>query len=471
MHWKEVLPSNRYIAFTRESLHEWDSAVLTLLYQPLIGSVAYSLYMTLSLDIVKQPSKKVERTHKSLMTFTGQNLDFLFIERKKLEAIGLLTVYRKKEAEEYIYYYQLHSPMSPAAFFNDDLLSVFLYNKLGSKDQYRELRAYFQLTEVELDGLENVTQGFNEVFTSIHPSEMRSGTSEMLETLSSSAPLLGEKGHSASYSMKYEEFDFQQLLAYLPTFIPKEEVEKESSQRLIYQLAFMYKLLPKDMANLIQDAMLHTEQLDLEQLREQAKRRYRMNEKDEPPRLGLRKQSDDAKSLTGPPQTQEEHTIVYFESIAPIEFLEELSDGAKVFEGDIDIIEKLIFEYKLSPGVVNVLLDYIFRVNDQKLSKALAFKIAGHWKRKKISTVKQAMDLAKMENKKTQEFKQNPSRNIPKKQSAYTSKVKQEPLPKWMTDENWQKNQGSEEELEKAKQEAAKYREMLKKKKQQKGGS
>lgn len=471
MHWKEVLPSNRYIAFTRDSIHTWDHDVLTLLYQPLIGSVAYSLYMTLSLDVQKQVDKKIERTHKSLMTFTGQHLDLLFSERKKLEAIGLLTVYRKKEEEEYVYYYHIHSPMNPAAFFHDDLLSVFLYNKIGSKDQYRELRAYFQINDVETDGLENVTQGFNQVFTSIHPSEIRSTSSEMLDNLSSDVPLLGQNSHTPSYSMSTDEFDFQQLLAYLPSFVPKVEVEKESSQRLIYQLAFMYKLAPRDMANMIQDAMLHTDQLDAEQLREHAKRRYRMNEKDEPPRLGLRKQSDSEKSLTGPPKTQEEQTILYFESTAPIEYLEELSDGAKIYEGDMDIIERLIFEYKLSPGVVNVLLDYIFRVNDQKLSKALAYKIANHWKRKKIRTVKEAMELAKKENQKRQEFKQNASGSYPKK-APFTGAVKQEPLPKWMKDEEgWQKNQGSEKDLEKAKQEAAKYREMLKKKKQQKGES
>jgi len=223
------------------------------------------------------------------------------------------------------------------------------------------------------------------------------------------------------------------------------------------------------MANVIQDAMLHAEKLDLDHLRTQAKRRYRMNEKDEPPRLGLRKQPDELKSSKKTPETNEEKLIHYFETTAPIEYLEELSDGAKIYEGDMDIIERLIFEYKLSPGVVNVLLDYIFMVNNQKLSKALAFKIAGHWTRKKISTVKEAMDLAKEENQKSQEF-QTKSEQTYKKNRPYSGAVKKEPLPKWMTDENWQKDQGSEEELKKAKQEAAKYREMLRKKKQEQKG-
>ncbi|PYZ93720.1 hypothetical protein CR194_11235 [Salipaludibacillus keqinensis] len=471
MHWKEVLPSNRYVAYMSEHANPLDHDVLTLLYQPLIGATAYSLYMTLCLDIQKQSSKKVERTHKSLMIFTGQHLDHLFKERKKLEAIGLLTVYRKKEEEEYVYYYHLHPPMNAAQFFRDDLLSVFLYNKLGSKDQYRELRQLFSIEAIDTKELENVTQGFSQVFTSIHPSELKSTNPEMLEMLSSTDSLVGRPEPNSPYQMGEGDFDFQQLTAYLPSFIPKEELEKPKHQRLIYQLAFIYKLPPEEMANVIQDAMLHTDKLDLDELRTQAKRRYRMNEKDEPPRLGLRKQPDELKSLNKVPETNEEKTIHYFETTAPIEYLEELSNGAKVYEGDMDTIERLIFEYKLAPGVVNVLLDYIFMVNDKKLSKPLAFTIAGHWNRKKIRTVKQAMELAIKENQKRQEFKQKPDQPYTKKSRSYAAPVKQEPVPKWMKDEKWQKEEGNEEELVKAKQEAAKYREMLRKKKQQKGES
>lgn len=471
MHWKEVLPSNRYIAYMSDHTNSLDRDVLTMLYQPLIGALAYSLYMTFCVDIQKQPTNKVERTHKALMTLTGQHLDDIFSERKKLEAIGLLSVYRKKEDEEYIYYYHLHPPMNAADFFRDDLLSVFLYNKLGSKEHYLELRQSFMIDQIETNNLENVTRGFNQVFTSIHPSELKSTNPELLEMLSSSAPIVGRSKLTEPYKMDEEvDFDFQQLMAYLPSFIPKEELENSKHQRLIYQLAFIYKLSAEEMANVIQDAMLHAEKLDLDHLRTQAKRRYRMNEKDEPPRLGLRKQPDELKSFKKSPETNEEKIIHYFETTAPIEYLEELSDGAKVYEGDMDIIERLIFEYKLSPGVVNVLLDYIFMVNDKKLSKGLAFKIAGHWKRKKISTAKEAMELAKRENQKSQEYQTKNDRTFTPKSKPYTGAVKKEPLPKWMTDENWQKDEGSEEELEKAKKEAAKYREMLRKKKQEQKG-
>ncbi|MCR6111610.1 DnaD domain protein [Bacillus sp. A301a_S52] len=465
MHWKEVLPSNGYTAYMTDYLQVSDQEVLTLLYQPLIGSVAYSLYMTLAIDVQKQPQKKITRIHKTIMTFTGLHLDAIFSERKKLEALGLMTVYREKEMDEYHYFYHLHPPMSAKDFFNDDLLSVFLYNRLGTKDHYRELRQYFAVSSVDITNKENITQGFSEVFTSLHPSELKSTTPEMLEALSSSIPLTGRLASESSYPIGDSQFDFQKLMDFLPSFVPKEEVEKEQNQRLITQLAFMYKLSPEEMANIVQDAMLHVEQLDDEQLRLQAKRRYRMSEADEPPRLGLRKQPEELATAPKEPKTQEEKIISYFETTAPIEYLEELSDGAKVYEGDIDIIERLIFEYKLTPGVVNVLLDYIFMVNDKKLSKALAFKIAGHWKRKNIQTVQDAMALAKKENQKSQSSKAASVKSISSQGKGYGGQVKKEPQPKWMTDENWQKEDWSTEELEQAKREAAKYRDLLKKNK------
>lgn len=45
--WMELLPIDRYKVSAKGLLHNYDRKVLTMLYQPLIGSRAFSLYMTL----------------------------------------------------------------------------------------------------------------------------------------------------------------------------------------------------------------------------------------------------------------------------------------------------------------------------------------------------------------------------------------------------------------------------------------
>jgi replication initiation and membrane attachment protein len=59
-----------------------------------------------------------------------------------------------------------------------------------------------------------------------------------------------------------------------------------------------------------------------------------------------------------------------------------------------------MYEQKLNPGVVNVLIDYVLKVNNKKLNKDYIETIVGQWKRLKVETVVDAMEVCKKEHKK-----------------------------------------------------------------------
>lgn len=466
LHWKEILPSDRYIAFAKTPLHETDIDVLTLLYQPLIGATAMSLYMTLKSDIQRQKGLHSERTHKFLMIFTGKHLDEIFQERKKLEAIGLLNVYRKKDQDEYVHYYELIPPMNPAAFFADDMLSVFLYNRIGSKELYIKLRKLFQIDQVDRDGIENITRSFDQVFISVHPSEMNSEHPDLLDAIITTEELEKRIELVSQYRLDGKEFEFEKMLSILPNFVSKEEILKEDNKHLIEKMAFLYKLNPMEMGKVVQDSILHTDELDHDEFKKQVKRRYRMNESDKPPRLGMRVQPQPLRVIKQEPLTEEEKQIHYFENTSPVQFMEDWGNGAKVYPGDLDIVEQLMFDYKLEPGVVNVLLEYIFIMHDKKLNKNLAFKIASHWSRANLKTVKEAMDFARKEYAKNDAYQKKKDTPQSNKLTQGTGKKPiQEPLPKWMTDDSWKNEQGNPDEMLEAKKKIAQYKEMLKKNK------
>ncbi|MDG5786960.1 DnaD domain protein [Evansella sp. AB-P1] len=468
MHWKEVLPSDKYIAYMDDRLHETDRDTVTLLYQPLIGALAYSLYMTLVSEVCRNDGKKVEQAHKALMIYTGKNLDEIFQERKKLEAIGLIKVYRQKVGDEFIHYYSIKAPMSPENFFKDDMLSVFLYNRIGSKEQYIKLRNSFRIDRLEEEGeYENITRSFDQVFTSLHPSEMSSNHPEVIDALTFSETLEGRPSHGENYGLMGLDFNYEAMLAFLPPFVPKQQLTLKKNEQLIRKLAFLYKIDANEMSKVIQDSFLHMDELDLMELRKQVKLRYRMKEVDKPPRLGLRVQSEELRTSNKEPMTEEEKQIHYYETTSPIEFMEELGDGAKVYPGDVDIVEQMMFDYKLEPGVVNVLLEYLFFMHDKKLIKNLAFKIASHWSRAKLKTVKEAMTFAKKEYEKNESVRQKQSQEPKNNGKSYSKSksVKAEPLPKWMTDENWNKKSVNNNEWMEAKKKVEQYKEMLKKSK------
>lgn len=457
MQWQEIVPATSFTAFAAGSFSSEQAQSMTMLYQPLIGPVAFSLYMTLITEIHLTPEHRVQGTHKQWMTQTGQHLSLLFEERKKLEAMGLMESYQD-QGEEPAMVYELLMPLAPQAFFQDEMLSVYLYNRIGSKERYRELRSYFLKDSVDTEGMKRVTRGFSEVFTSVHPSEMKSTSSEMQGIITPSGTI-PNTDKQADYTFSEEHIPMQDVLAFLPSFVNKEELYKPANKKCIQQLAFLYKFSGEELAYMIQDTMLHTDYLDVKKLRETAKRKYRMQESDKPPMLGLRTQPAGLHSLKAAPQTEEEMQMHYFDTTSPIEYLHSLSDGAKVYAGDIDIIEELMHDYGLPAGVVNVLVDYLYIVNNGKLAKALAFKIATHWKRKKISTVAEAMALAKQEHEDRKSYKSNQP----------VKAKKQEPLPKWMKNEQPVKKEEPEEDLSKSKAEAARYRELLKRKREKKG--
>ena len=64
----------------------------------------------------------------------------------------------------------------------------------------------------------------------------------------------------------------------------------------------------------------------------------------------------------------------------------------------------MLLDLKLTPGVVNVLIDYVLKVNNQKLNKNYVESIASQWKRLGIETVEEAMNACKKEHKKYIEF-------------------------------------------------------------------
>ena len=126
-----ILPADQYLVINKTVLHSEDRRLLTMLYQPIIGYTAVSLYFTLidDLDSLKQMSEDL--THHHLMATMQLKLEDIMIAREKLEAVGLLKTYVKSGNVNH-YVYLLYSPISANEFFHHPILNIVLYNNLVS---------------------------------------------------------------------------------------------------------------------------------------------------------------------------------------------------------------------------------------------------------------------------------------------------------------------------------------------------
>ena len=125
-----------------------------------------------------------------------------------------------------------------------------------------------------------------------------------------------------------------------------------------------------------------------------------------------------------------------FETISPYELLKSKNDGAEPTARDLKLAEDLIINYGLNQGVVNVLIDYMLKTNNNKLTRNLAETIAGQWSRNKVETVEEAMEIAKKNHK-----------SLKKKVSIKTEyQTKEKELPDWF-DKNIEVKKASDEEI------------------------
>jgi replication initiation and membrane attachment protein len=426
-HWKELIPVDRYTVRSNGVLHDFDRKVLTLLYQPLIGYRALCLYMTLWSELELLSEK--ETTHHSLMALMQCNLKEIYEERLKLEGIGLLKTYVNiaHGDEPKLFIYELQPPLAPEQFFTDGMLNVFLYNRIG-KHKFQQLKQFFSTSAIDQTKFSSVTRSFHDVFASVHIEQMVANIhGEMQEDLqlADGYEYVGRKENT--YHLDDDVFDFELFFAGLSKHMVPRRAITAKVKEAIKKLAFLYGVGPLDMQKIVMSVIDPSYHIDIDALRKAVHEWYEFERGDSLPNLSLRVQPLPYRTMTNvEPKTKEEQLMKQLETISPRQLLIEISGGAEPSMSDLQLIEDIMFQQKLLPGVVNVLIYYVMLRTNMKLSKKYVEKIASHWARKKVRTVKEAMELAKQEAKTYQSWADEKSKRTNRRT------VRKELLPEWL---------------------------------------
>ncbi len=423
-HWQEILPIDRYIVSANGLLHEYDRKVLTFLYQPLIGSTCYSLYMTLWSELEENRLWAETSTHHLLMNLLGMNLKEIYEARLKLEGMGLLKAYVKADEGERSFIYELHPPLNPEQFFSDGLLNIYLYRKIG-KNHFSRLKRFFSDQQIPKDEYRNVTKSFQDVFASAAPISMEyiQGLSNEMEP-DEDQRFIG-RVESNPIQMDDSSFDFDLLMAGLnESLVPKKALTPKV-KNAISNLAFLYSIDAIEMKNFILGAINEHDEIDIDDLRKGARDWYQFVHYDQLPSLINRTQPAAYQVQLTEPKTPEEKLIRSYETTPPLTVFKELSGGVEPSEANLKVLEEVMIKYKLPPGVVNVLIDVAMRKSDMKFAKSFVDSIASHWARKQVKTVKEAMELAKKDDR---------TKDLKRGKSSKQKPVRTELIPDWFTE-------------------------------------
>ena len=402
---KSILPADTYKIVNRTILSDFERKTIISLYEPIIGADAVSLYFTFWEDIEKSKYLDNNFNHHHLMTSLKMGLEPLTKARKALEAMGLIRSYFK-EGEVNEYYYEIYSPLTPYEFFNHPIFNVVLYNNIGSKE-YEILSKYYKK-----DG--SVPKEYTEITTTIDANFK----SVSMASVDIDNDTIVDQERIGPNNGNYIDFDL--LISSMPKNIISERAFNKRTRELINSLAFVYNLDTLKMSELIRMVINENGIIDKESLRINARKYYQFSNNGTLPTLIYREQPSYLKTPEG--DTSNRGKMIYiFDNTSPYDFLKSKYHGVEPTSRDLKLLEYLAVNLEMKPAVINVLIDYVLKINNNKLTQSYVETIAGQWKRLKIETADEAMQTAEKEHKKN-------------KTKVFTNKKttkKEEALPVW----------------------------------------
>ena len=377
-----ILPADTYQVINKSIITEEDKRILNMLYLPIVGPLPVMLYNMFLVDLDKLQAVSTVNSHAHLLSTLRVSVNEYVEARNSLEAIGLLKTYFKADSVNN-YIYELYSPISAYDFFAHPIFNMVLYNNVGKKE-YEKLSLYFKNVKISKDEYIDVTHSFSQVFKSI-PSTSFDTTTD------------GIRKYNKLKLNIDSDFDINFLIETMPMGIDKKIFTKDL-QELIISLAYLYDLDAPRMQNIIKSCINERGTINREELRKMTRTHYQFDHNGILPTVIEHTQPECYRKPIGD-NSNLAKMIYTFETVNPYDFLKSKHNGAEPVKRDIQLLEELIVDYKLKPGVVNVLVDYVLKTNDNKLSRSLVETIAGQWSRKKIETVEEAMDIAKKNHK------------------------------------------------------------------------
>ena len=419
-----TLAADTFIVTNKTVLSNNDLSILLNLYQPLVGNEAISLYYTLWSYLDKTETISSEWTHQHLLTNMQITVSEIDDARVKLEALGLIKTYVKK-GNVNSYVYEMYSPISASDFINNPVLASALYNAIG-KLEYEKLISFYKIPSLNLREYEDITKRFSDVFEFYHGSindnliyDLRKNRYRSIELLS--------------------KIELNTIFSLIPDELLNKKTINKNLKEYIYNIAYIYNYDNDDMASLIRNSINDMHRIDKKQLRENAEKYYSFEHLGKLPSLIYKNQPEYLRKNIND-DSKRSKLIYMFETTSPYDFINSKYKKGNPTATDLKIIAHLLLDLELKPGVVNVLIDYVLRINNNRLVKSYVDTIAAQWSRSNIETVEDAMNFAEMEYKRMNKKTKNSSKVL-----------KKEEKPDWFN-QSIEENTATDEEIKELEQ-------------------
>lgn len=413
-----LLPADTFIIVNKTVIND-DRRILISFYEPLVGAMAINLYNTLCTYLDYLEIMSLEYTHNTLLNSMMITINEMIDARLKLEAIGLLKTYVKSGSVNN-FVYEIYSPMSAKEFIDNPILATALYNALGQVEYERRIE-FFKLPTINLKNYDDITAKFSDIFAwsnssfrNIEIYNLKNKSTRPLEIIS--------------------KIDINTILSMIPEEILNQRSITKDIKNFLIKISFIYNYDNETMVELIRNSLTDKHTIDKMLLRENASKYYEFENMGKLPSLIYKNQPEYLRTEKSG-VSKRMKLIHMFETTSPYDFINSKYKTGTPSNSDLKIISYLLLDLDLKPGVVNVLIDYVLKINNNKLIKSFVDVIAAQWKKSNIETVEDAMNIAE------EEYKKRNNQNIRK-----TTTKKYDKKPEWFN-KDIQENNATEEEI------------------------
>ncbi len=360
-----------YEVYLNSIISDFDHDTLTMLYQPIVGSHAISLYLTLYADYKK---KSDIASLEDLLLEMGIDITILTEAKNKLEGIGLIRTYYKKDKGQSFLKFVLYAPKTPKEFFDDILFKGLLISRIGEKKVQQYLRRY-KTKKLDLDGYNEISASFNDVFKSSLDEDVYSSTLNIVG------------GYGRKVIDVSKGFDNAKFLSSLENLNILPKAIKKSDMKKISELALLYGVNEDIMGDYVSQSYRpdEKEKIDYDMVKD-------LCVKDKSYQV-LRKNGSNNIAYSSTSKMGKK--VEMMQTYSALDYLKIKQNNGAVSPSDVKLITELNESYGLNSSVINVLIDYCLERNNNQLSRTYVTKIAASLNREGISSTLDAMNYLK----------------------------------------------------------------------------
>lgn len=375
----EIKSKDTYRCECRHGLSQEALFTLMTMYQPLVGSDALLIYLTMAAEAQNPHGQD---SFQRMFTITNIPAATFSNACTKLEEYMLMRTYVKEAETKNSYIFVLNLPLSAQDFTSNGFYMSRYLKTVG--------QAQTEISVTRAAGGTVSVQGYRDITHAVK--NIKAEDYDRSVSYVEVKPKYVFTAEDASINFDYEHFLMKCTNLTFPVVLRTQE-----NLALIGRLATVYGLSADRMIILIKECIrLSTMEFDSEKLKVKA-----------------------ARAQTDVVPGKDPYDL------SPVSFLQSKQNGLPVSYTDKKLVEHLAADMHFSNIVINIMLEYILQVSQNRLTPKFVDMVAGEWARDGITTKEQALLETK---KQLQTVKNNRSR-VKIDMPEYLKKQKQEGMP------------------------------------------